>query len=61
MPKIKITQVKSTIDRPKSQKDTMLALGIKKTYRSVIVETSPAINGMVKKVQHLVTVEEVEN
>jgi len=61
MPKIKITQVKSTIDRPKSQKDTMLALGIKKTYRSVIVETSPAINGMVKKVQHLVTVEEVKN
>ena len=61
MAKIKITQVKSTIDRPQRQKDTMLALGIKKTNRSVIVEVTPAIEGMVKKVQHLVTVEEVKN
>jgi large subunit ribosomal protein L30 len=59
MAKIKITQVKSVIDRPKRQKDTMKALGIKKIRQSVIHEATPQILGMVKKVSHLVEVEEV--
>jgi len=59
MAKIKITQVKSVIDRPKRQKDTMKALGIKKIRQSVIHEATPQILGMVKKVTHLVEVEEV--
>jgi len=59
MGKIKITQIKSVIDRPKRQKDTMIALGIKKMNASVEHEATPQILGMVNKVNHLVKVEEV--
>ena len=57
MAKIRITQVKSTIDRTQRQKDTIKALGIKKMHASVELEATPQIEGMVKKVQHLITVE----
>ena len=57
MDKIKITQVKSVIDRPKKQKDTMIALGLRKINRSVVKEATPQILGMVDKVNHLVVVE----
>lgn len=56
MAKIKITQVKSTIKRPKKQKDTMVALGLKKISHSVELEDTPQILGMVRKVSHLVNV-----
>lgn len=59
MASIKITQVKSVIDRPKRQKDTMVALGIKKMHQTVIKEVTPQIMGMVTKVRHLITVEEI--
>jgi large subunit ribosomal protein L30 len=58
MAKIKITQVKSVIDRSKRQKDTMKALGIKKMHNSVTKEATPQIMGMVAKVSNLVVVEE---
>jgi len=58
MAKIKITQIKSVIDRSKRQKDTMIALGLRKMNQSVIKETNPQILGMVRKIEHLVTVEE---
>lgn len=58
MGQIKITQVKSTIDRSKRQKATIEALGIKKMHNAVIKEVTPQIMGMVAKVQHLVKVEE---
>ena len=61
MGKIKITQVKSVIDRPKRQKDTMVALGLRKINQSVIHEARPEILGMVNKVDHLVRVEEVND
>jgi large subunit ribosomal protein L30 len=57
MAKIKITQVKSVIDRPKDQKDTIRALGLKKMHQTVEREDTPVIRGMVNKVSHLVTVE----
>lgn len=57
MGKIKITQVRSAIDRPKKQKDTLKALGITKMQRPVEKEETPQIAGMVKKVAHLVKVE----
>ncbi len=57
MAKIKITQVKSVIDRPKSQKATIKALGIKKMNQTVEREDTPVIRGMVNKVSHLVVVE----
>jgi large subunit ribosomal protein L30 len=58
MANIKITQVKSVIDRSKSQKATIFALGIKKLNHSVVKEVNPQIMGMVAKVQHLIKVEE---
>jgi large subunit ribosomal protein L30 len=60
MKKIKITQVKSLIDRSRKQKDTAKALGLRRMNHSVIKEANPQILGMVAKVQHLVTVEEVK-
>ncbi len=58
MAKIRITQIKSTIDRPKRQKETVKALGIKKMNQSVEHEATPQILGMVKKVIHLLKVEQ---
>lgn len=59
MAKIKITQIKSVIDRSERQKRTMQALGLKKLKQSVEVEANPAIIGMVRKVNHLVAVESI--
>ncbi len=59
MKKIKITQVKSTIKRSQKQKDTITCLGLGKINKSVVHEATPQIEGMVNKVSHLVTVEEV--
>ncbi|MBS1732848.1 MAG: 50S ribosomal protein L30 [Bacteroidetes bacterium] len=59
MKKIKVTQIKSTIDRPERQKRTMVALGLKKMNASVEVEATPQILGMVNKVNHLVKVEQL--
>ena len=59
-PKAKITQVRSVINRPKDQKATIIALGLGKRNRSVIKEISPSILGMIKKVSHLITVEEAD-
>lgn len=59
MKKYRIKQIKSAIDRPASQKRTLKALGIKKMHNTVEVEFSPQIEGMIKKVRHLLLVEEV--
>ena len=59
MAKIKITQVKSAIDRPERQKLTLKALGLKKLNATKEVEATPQILGMVRKVEHLVKVEEL--
>ena len=59
MKKIKITQVKSGIDRPERKKQTLIALGLKKLNASREVEATPQILGMINKVTHLVKVEEV--
>lgn len=60
MAKIKITQYKSGIDRSERQKRTLTALGLRKINHSVELEASPQVLGMVKKVAHLVKVEEVK-
>ena len=57
MGKVKITQVKSTIDRSKRQKDTMQALGLRKMHQTVTHSATPQILGMINKVNHLVEVE----
>jgi len=58
MKKIKITLVKSPIDRPERQKATLRALGLNKTNSSKEVEATPQILGMVRKVEHMRKVEE---
>ncbi len=58
MGKVKITQVRSAINKPKSQKDTLIALGLRKLNRATTHEATPQIMGMIAKVQHLVKVEE---
>lgn len=57
MGKVKVTQVKSIIDRNKKQKGTVKALGLRKMHQSVEHEATPQILGMIKKVAHLVEVE----
>ena len=57
---LKIKQIKSTIGRLTKQKLTMKALGIKKMGQTVVHEYSPSVSGMVDKVRHLVTVEEID-
>ncbi len=60
MSKIKIKQVRSQINCPQSQKRTLEALGLRKMNQVVEHEASSAILGMVNKVQHLVSVEEIK-
>jgi len=60
MAKIKVTQVKSKIGRLQSQKRTLEALGLRKMNQIVEHEATPTIIGMVNKVKHLVSVEEVK-
>ena len=59
MARIKISQVKSIIDRSERQKRTMQALGLNKMNQSVEVEANPAIIGMVRKVNHLIAIESI--
>jgi large subunit ribosomal protein L30 len=57
--RLRVTQVRSVIDRPKDQKDTVRRLGLHRIRDSVIKEDRPEIRGMLAKVRHLVRVEEV--
>jgi large subunit ribosomal protein L30 len=59
MKKLKLTKIKSVIDRPERQKRTMEALGLRKLNATVEVEATPQILGMVRKVTHLIKVEEI--
>jgi large subunit ribosomal protein L30 len=58
-PRLRVTQIRSAIDRPKDQKATVRALGLHRLRDSVVKEDRPEIRGMIAKVSHLVTVEEV--
>jgi large subunit ribosomal protein L30 len=58
MAKVKLTQIKSKINRPQGQKDTLLALGLRRLNHSVTIEVNPQIQGMIKKVSHLLKVEQ---
>jgi large subunit ribosomal protein L30 len=59
MSKLKITYKKSSIGYARDQKETIASLGLRKLNHSVIKPDNPAIRGMIFKVKHLVTVEEV--
>ncbi len=60
MKQIKITQIKSAIDRPKRQKDTLIALGLRKLNNTIVVNDTPQIRGMISKVSHMVKYEELD-
>lgn len=60
MKRIRITLIKSVIDRPETAKRTVAALGLKKVNASVEVEATPQILGMVRRAGHLLRVEEIQ-
>ena len=55
--KLKITQVKSGVGRPSTQRRTLEGLGLRGPHKTVVLQDSVAIRGMIRKVSHLVTVE----
>jgi large subunit ribosomal protein L30 len=58
--KIKITLVRSYIGKPEAQRKVLVGMGLCKLNRSVVLHDTPEIRGMVRKVSHLVSMEEVE-
>jgi large subunit ribosomal protein L30 len=58
--RLKVTQVRSVIGRPKPQRDTIRGLGLRRIHDVVVKEDRPEIRGMLHKVSHLVEVEEVK-
>ncbi len=59
MKQLRITQIKSSIGKPETQKRTLVALGLTKLNRPRIITASPQVEGMINAVKHLVSVEEV--
>jgi large subunit ribosomal protein L30 len=59
MSRLRLTQVRSVIHRPKDQKDTVRRLGLHRIHDSVVKDDRPEIRGMVEKVRHLVKIEEL--
>ncbi|UZR92387.1 50S ribosomal protein L30 [Chondrinema litorale] len=59
MAKVKITQIRSAIGKPKRQKLVITSLGLGKINKSREIELNPQIEGMISKVSHLVKVEEI--
>ena len=59
MAKIKVTQIKSKIGQPESQKKILASLGIRKMHQTVEHDDTPQIMGMVNKLKHLVKVEKL--
>jgi large subunit ribosomal protein L30 len=57
--RVRVTQVGSPIKRPASQRETLIGLGLNKLNRTRELEDTPAVRGMIRKVAHLVKVEEV--
>ena len=60
MGRLRITWVKSAIGYPRDQRRTLEALGLRRLHQSVVKEATPSVRGMVRKVGHLVRVEEME-
>jgi large subunit ribosomal protein L30 len=58
--KIKVTLTRSGVNRPQRTKDTIRGLGLTRLHKSVIVNDTPAIRGMIRAVSHMVRVEKAE-
>ncbi len=59
--KLKVTLVRSPIHREQSQKDTVRGLGLRHIHHARVLEDSPAIRGMIRKIQHLIAVEPADD
>ena len=59
MPKVRVTQTASTAGRKPGQKETLVGLGLNKIRRTRELEDTPSVRGMIRKVSHLVKVEEL--
>ncbi len=59
MAKVKITQIRSLISRPEKQRRTIKALGLGKINRSVEIELTPQVAGMIRKVNHLISIKDI--
>jgi large subunit ribosomal protein L30 len=57
---LKVTQLKSYIGRPKKQREVLRGMGLGKVNKTVLLQDTPEIRGMVRKVSHLVSAEELE-
>jgi large subunit ribosomal protein L30 len=57
---LRITQIKSKIGYPQDQRATLRSLGLRKIRQQVVRPDNPAVRGMIKKVRHLITVEEAD-
>jgi large subunit ribosomal protein L30 len=60
VPRLKVTQVRGVAGKPRPQRDTLRALGLRRIRHAVVKEDRPEIRGMIARVRHLVDVEEVE-
>jgi large subunit ribosomal protein L30 len=60
VPRLKVTQTRGLAGKPKRQRDTVRALGLRRIRHEVVKEDRPEIRGMIARVRHLVDVEEVE-
>jgi large subunit ribosomal protein L30 len=58
--KVKVTQIRSGINRPEAHKLTLKGLGLTRMHKTVILNDTPAIRGMIRKVSHLVRIEPAE-
>ena len=59
MAKVRITQIRSLISRPEKQRRTIKAIGLGKINRSVELELTPQLAGMIRKVNHLISIKEI--
>ena len=57
--RVRVTQIGSPIGRTKDQEDTLIGLGLNKRHRTRELQDTPSIRGMITKVHHLITVEEI--
>lgn len=60
MPKLRVTQIRGRAGKPRRQRDTLRALGLRRIRHVVVKEDRPEIRGMLARVSHLVEVEEVD-
>ena len=58
--KLKVTQVRSGVGRPETQRKTLEGLGLRGPHKSKVLQDTPSIRGMIRKVSHLVEVESAD-